>query len=239
MSSSGISRPWRDFRHLAADEPPQDALGEVAPVIYQELRRLAHCHLQSERVNHTLQSTALVDGAFMRLIGSRPSQLQNRAHFVAIVSRLMRQNLVQYARSRQASKRDGGLRIALEEIAELLSVRHERAQLGPSLQRAAAPSTGARRAGACPISRRGLRVGCAATRGAGLAAVDRRRTQSRVFRIAAAAQFSASGDAFSATGLSEGQLFAERFRLIRNLAKAAGQVWLAEQTAPVRAEPSP
>ena len=97
----------------------QDALGEVAPVIYQELRRLAHRHLQSERANHTLQSTALVNEAFMQLIGSHPSQLQNRAHFVAIASRLMRQILVQYARSRQASKRDGGLRIALEEIAEL------------------------------------------------------------------------------------------------------------------------
>src|SRR5271166_770485 len=97
----------------------RDALGAVAPVIYEELRRLAHYHLKSERANHTLQSTALVNEAFLQLIGSHPSQLQNRAHFVAIASRLMRQILVQYARGRQASKRDGGLRIALDEIAEL------------------------------------------------------------------------------------------------------------------------
>jgi hypothetical protein len=64
----------------------QDALGAAAPVIYQELRRLVHYHLQSERANHTLQSTALVNEAFMQLIGSQPAQLQNRAHFVAIAS---------------------------------------------------------------------------------------------------------------------------------------------------------
>jgi RNA polymerase sigma factor (TIGR02999 family) len=95
------------------------ALGAVAPVIYQELRRLAHYHLQSERADHTLQSTALVNEAFIQLIGNQPAQLHNRAHFVAIASRLMRQILVQYARSRQAAKRDGGLRISLEDIKEL------------------------------------------------------------------------------------------------------------------------
>ena len=125
--------PENSYHRLMPDDPSgqvsellqqwiqgdQDALGAVVPVIYQELRRLAHYHLQSERANHTLQSTALVNEAFMQLIGSQPAQLQNRAHFVAIASRLMRQILMQYARSRHASKRDGGLRIALEEIAEL------------------------------------------------------------------------------------------------------------------------
>jgi RNA polymerase sigma factor (TIGR02999 family) len=97
----------------------QEALDAVAPVIYQELRRLAHYHLKSERADHTLQSTALVNEAFIQLMGSQPTQLQNRAHFVAIASRLMRQILVQYARGRRASKRDGGYRLALEEIADL------------------------------------------------------------------------------------------------------------------------
>src|ERR1700685_2339565 len=97
----------------------RDALGAVAPVIYQELRRLAHYHLLSERSGHTLQSTELVNEAFMRLMGSQPAQLQNRAHFVAIASRLMRQILVQYARRRNADKRDGGNQIALEEFEEL------------------------------------------------------------------------------------------------------------------------
>src|SRR3984957_18119499 len=97
----------------------QEALGAVSPVIYEELRRLAHYHLRSERADHTLQSTALVNEAFIQLMGNQPAQLQNRAHFVAIASRLMRQILVQYARRHQANKRDGGNRIALEEIAEL------------------------------------------------------------------------------------------------------------------------
>src|ERR1700674_4311011 len=97
----------------------QEALGAVAPVIYEELRRLAHYHLKSERAGHTLQSTALVNEAFIQLIGSQPPHLNNRAHFVAIASRLMRQILVQYARTRQAGKRDGGHRIAFEDINEL------------------------------------------------------------------------------------------------------------------------
>jgi RNA polymerase sigma factor (TIGR02999 family) len=97
----------------------QEALGAVAPAIYQELRRMAHYYLKSERADHTLQSTALVNEAFIQLIGSQPSQLHNRAHFIAIASRLMRQILVQYARSRRARKRDGGVRIALEVVDEL------------------------------------------------------------------------------------------------------------------------
>ncbi|MGO9949724.1 MAG: ECF-type sigma factor [Steroidobacteraceae bacterium] len=97
----------------------QEALGAVSPIIYDELRRLAHYHLKSERADHTLQSTALVNEAFIQLMGNRPAQLENRAHFVAIASRLMRQILVQYARRRRASKRDGGYRISLEEFQEL------------------------------------------------------------------------------------------------------------------------
>jgi RNA polymerase sigma factor (TIGR02999 family) len=97
----------------------QEALGAVAAAIFQELRRLAHYYLKSERADHTLQSTALVNEAFVQLIGSQPAELRNRAHFIAIASRLMRQILVQYARTRSASKRDGGVRIALEDIEEL------------------------------------------------------------------------------------------------------------------------
>lgn len=97
----------------------QEALGAVSPIIYDELRRLAHYHLKLERADHTLQSTALVNEAFIQLMGNQPSQVENRAHFVAIASRLMRQILVQYARRRRAAKRDGGYRIALEEFPEL------------------------------------------------------------------------------------------------------------------------
>jgi RNA polymerase sigma factor (TIGR02999 family) len=101
---------------VAGDEK---ALGILVPLVYQELRRLAHHHLKSERVDHTLQSTALVNEAFLRLNGGNPVPLQNRAHFIAIASRLMRQILVDYARSRQAIKRDGGPRIVFDDRAEI------------------------------------------------------------------------------------------------------------------------
>src|ERR1700683_1522962 len=101
---------------VAGDEK---ALGDLVPVVYQELRRLAHEHLHSERADHTLQSTALVNEAFQRLLGSQPVELQNRGHFVAVASRLMRQILVDYARNRHANKRDRGYRIDIEALANL------------------------------------------------------------------------------------------------------------------------
>src|ERR1700689_3217474 len=99
----------------------EQALQDLVPLVYKELRRLAHYHLQSERSDHTLQSTALVHEAYLRLMGGQPAQFQNRAHFIAVASRLMRQVLVDYARERRAGKRDGGCRIAFE-FAEALPV---------------------------------------------------------------------------------------------------------------------
>jgi RNA polymerase sigma factor (TIGR02999 family) len=92
----------------------EKALHDLVPLVYKELRRLAHYHLQSERADHTLQSTALVHEACLRLLGGKPVHLQNRAHFIAVASRLMRHILVDYARERRTSKRDGGCRIAFE-----------------------------------------------------------------------------------------------------------------------------
>jgi RNA polymerase sigma factor (TIGR02999 family) len=94
----------------------EKALRSLVPLVYKELRRLAHYHLQSERPDHTLQSTALVHEAYLRLLGGQPVELQNRAHFIAIASRLMRQILVDYARNRRADKRDAGCRIALDDL---------------------------------------------------------------------------------------------------------------------------
>jgi RNA polymerase sigma factor (TIGR02999 family) len=99
----------------------KNTLRDLLPLVYKELRRLAHHHLQSERPDHTLQSTALVHEAYLRMMGPRPVQFQNRAHFIAVASRLMRQVLVDYARERRADKRDGGCRIAFE-FAEALPV---------------------------------------------------------------------------------------------------------------------
>ena len=94
----------------------EQALSDLVPLVYQELRRLAHRHLRSESPNHTLQSTALVNEAFMRLVCSQPGELRDRVHFVAVASHLMRQVLVDYSRSRRARKRDGGLRIDLDAL---------------------------------------------------------------------------------------------------------------------------
>lgn len=94
----------------------ENALYALMPLAYKELRRLAHYHLQSERPDHTLQSTALVHEAYLRLLGGQPAELQNRPHFIAVASRLMRQILVDYARERRASKRDGGCRISVEYL---------------------------------------------------------------------------------------------------------------------------
>jgi len=106
----------------------EDALRALIPLVYKELRRLAHYHLQSERPDHTLQSTALVHEAYLRLLGSEPAELENRAHFIAVASRLMRQILVDYARSRRAAlpvKGDADL-LALDDALDELSRVDER-----------------------------------------------------------------------------------------------------------------
>jgi len=92
------------------------AASTLVALVYKELRRLAQHQLESERPDHTLQSTALVHEAYLRLVGGRWVELQNRAHFIAVASRLMRQILVDYARTRRANKRDGGCRIAFEYL---------------------------------------------------------------------------------------------------------------------------
>jgi len=94
----------------------QQALDALMPLVYKELRQLAHHYLRQERSDHTLQSTALVHEAYIRLAGQSPPQWQNRAHFFGIAAHIMRQILVEHARSRGAAKRGGGAtRLALDE----------------------------------------------------------------------------------------------------------------------------
>ncbi len=86
------------------------------PLVYDELRRLAHHYLRQERSNHTLQSTALVHEAYLRLAGQNPPEWQTRAHFFGIAARIMRQILVEYARGRGAAKRGGdACRLTLDD----------------------------------------------------------------------------------------------------------------------------
>jgi RNA polymerase sigma factor (TIGR02999 family) len=86
----------------------QRALGELMPLVYSELRRLADRHLRSERLNHTLQRTALVHEAYLRLISQKDASWQGRAHFIGLASQLMRRILVDHARGRLSAKRGGG-----------------------------------------------------------------------------------------------------------------------------------
>jgi len=92
-----------------------EALRSAVPLVYDELRRVAHHYLQNERPGHTLQSTALVHEAYMRLEKQGAAEFKNREHFLAICAQLMRQILVDYARSRNAARRDGGYRLTLDD----------------------------------------------------------------------------------------------------------------------------
>jgi RNA polymerase sigma factor (TIGR02999 family) len=87
--------------------------------VYEELRRIAQHHLRQERPDHTLQSTALVHEAYLRLMKQEPAEVQNRVHFLAVASRLMRQILVDHARGHRAAKRGGGLKLELQEAMAL------------------------------------------------------------------------------------------------------------------------
>jgi RNA polymerase sigma factor (TIGR02999 family) len=95
-------------------EGDQEALEELTPLLYDELRRLASSQLRRERENHTLQATEVVHEAFVRLIGSEVPW-QDRAHFLAVAARTMRRLLVDHARGRAREKRGGGLaRVTLQ-----------------------------------------------------------------------------------------------------------------------------
>src|SRR5215216_7501880 len=98
-----------------ADQAARDLL---IPLVYEELRRMAHQHMRKERPGHTLQTSALVHEAFVRLVESNRVQWQNRAHFFGIAARMMRRILVDHARSRQYAKRGGDVRrVSLDEVA--------------------------------------------------------------------------------------------------------------------------
>src|SRR5712691_3075075 len=83
----------------------QEALAQMMPLVYDELRRLADRYLQRERPDHTLQATALVHEAYLQLVGQTDVRWENRAHLLGIAANLMRQILVQHARSHHRAKR--------------------------------------------------------------------------------------------------------------------------------------
>ena len=94
----------------------ESALDRLMPLVYGELRRLAHRYMNQERPGHTLQTTALVNEAYLRLVNWRDARWQNRAHFFAVSAQMMRRILVDFARDKQASKRGGdALRVSLSQ----------------------------------------------------------------------------------------------------------------------------
>jgi RNA polymerase sigma factor (TIGR02999 family) len=99
----------------------QEALDRLMPMVYDELRRLAGRYMRSERSEHTLQATALVNEAYIRLVDMEVSW-QDRAHFFAVAARLMRRLLVDHARAHQRVKREGGAaKVSLDEAVEVSS----------------------------------------------------------------------------------------------------------------------
>jgi RNA polymerase sigma factor (TIGR02999 family) len=110
-SSTRINRLLADWGH--GDE---EAREELIPVVYEELRRIARRHLRRERPDHTLQSAALVNEAYLRLVHQEAPRWQNRTHFFGVAAHLMRHILVDHARNRLAAKRGAGApRLALDE----------------------------------------------------------------------------------------------------------------------------
>jgi RNA polymerase sigma factor (TIGR02999 family) len=109
--------PQEVTRLLAArGDGDKQELAALMPMVYDELRRLAHHHLGRERAGHTLQTTALVHEAYLRLVGQKEARWQNRAQFIAVASQMMRRVLVDYARARGFAKRGGGeRRVSLDE----------------------------------------------------------------------------------------------------------------------------
>jgi RNA polymerase sigma factor (TIGR02999 family) len=106
----------------------QEAAGELIPIVYQELHRLAAGHLRHERRGHTLQANALVHEAYIKLVAQRNTDWQSRAHFFAVASNLMRRILVDYARRQLRAKRGGRpTQLSLDDVVLFSRDRPDRA----------------------------------------------------------------------------------------------------------------
>jgi DNA-directed RNA polymerase specialized sigma24 family protein len=109
-----ITQLLHDWSQLGKEE----ALEQLTPLVYDELRRLAQSYLRREREGHTLQPTALIHEAYLRLVGQNMPEFKSRSHFFGVAAQLMRQILVDHARAKLASKRGGGVAVpvSLENV---------------------------------------------------------------------------------------------------------------------------
>ena len=113
---TGLLQKWR--------EGDESALGQLLPLVHDTLHRLAHRYVNRERRGHTLQTTALVNEAFLRLVGQQDVDWENRAHFFAVSAQVMRHILVDYARQRASGKRGGEFRhVTLDGEADVSAER--------------------------------------------------------------------------------------------------------------------
>jgi RNA polymerase sigma-70 factor (ECF subfamily) len=114
MDTSQITQLLRQSR-----EGDRDALDQLLPLVYQELRRIAGAYLRSQRPGHTLQATALLNEAYLKLAGAESQDWNSRTHFFATAAAIMRNILVDHARARQADKRGGGVEpVSLDVVME-------------------------------------------------------------------------------------------------------------------------
>jgi RNA polymerase sigma factor (TIGR02999 family) len=131
----------REVTQLLADWSHGDraALEKLTPLVYDELQRIAHQYMQGQRPGHTLQTTALVNEAYLRLTDQKKPSFTNRSHFFAVAAKAMRQILVNHAKAAQRQKRGGGAaKIDLEEVALVAPERpREILELNEALERLA------------------------------------------------------------------------------------------------------
>jgi RNA polymerase sigma factor (TIGR02999 family) len=118
MDTSSVSQQRVTELLMRWSQGDNAALAELTPLVYDELRRLAHRQMRRERPDHTLQTTALANEAYLRLVDQKNPLWQNRAHFFAIAAGAMRRILVSYARTQRCEKRGGGaVKMELDEAA--------------------------------------------------------------------------------------------------------------------------
>jgi len=131
-SAQDVTRLLREW-----SQGDQEALNQLVPLMYAELRQLAHRRLRREHANHSLNTTGLVHDAYLKLVDVRHANFRDRSHFLAMASRVMRRLLVDQARARRAAKRGGGADVA--ELDEALWVSEPQAdtltELDQALQR--------------------------------------------------------------------------------------------------------
>ncbi len=118
LNITGLLRAWSD-----GDE---DSLQILLPLVEQELRRIAHSYMSNENLNHTLQTTALINEAYIELNNQHSVHWQNRKHFYALTAQIMRRILLKYARDRSCAKRGGSFQhVSLEDICVLTQQKSE------------------------------------------------------------------------------------------------------------------